>query len=419
MKKRNNTIIYLNILSIVTFCVICINLFLYVNKGLNKVYKEKYLRVENSILYYPSFNDEKDNYIAEYLNIIDPSKVDTLKYKVNYIGNFINILFVSYYNNVITDYYSLIFDKKNKVASINDMVTNEELLHDKVYLYLVTNKLDFNYEIYEYAKKSYLFKDNELEIFISNYDDKDSVTIIALNYWELKEHLNFPYKLDENYVVMTPINDREEIPTTKPPENKNKKLIAFTFDDGPSKYTLELLNILDEFNAKASFFLVGYNIRIRNEIVVEMFNRGFEIGNHTIDHSRLTAFNCEKANNKINQNNELFVNLTGNEMRLLRPPYGSINKKLRECIDHPVILWSVDSRDWETRNRDAVVHEVLSHVKEGDIVLFHDLYSTTIDAIKILLPILYADGFKVVSVSELFAAKNLPLEDHQIYRKAS
>ncbi|NLL01607.1 MAG: hypothetical protein GX265_01105, partial [Mollicutes bacterium] len=105
MKKRNNTIIYLNILSIVTFCVICINLFLYVNKGLNKVYKEKYLRVENSILYYPSFNDEKDNYIAEYLNIIDPSKVDTLKYKVNYIGNFINILFVSYYNNVITDYY--------------------------------------------------------------------------------------------------------------------------------------------------------------------------------------------------------------------------------------------------------------------------------------------------------------------------
>ncbi|NLL01756.1 MAG: polysaccharide deacetylase family protein, partial [Mollicutes bacterium] len=295
----------------------------------------------------------------------------------------------------------------------------EELLHDKVYLYLVTNKLDFNYEIYEYAKKSYLFKDNELEIFISNYDDKDSVTIIALNYWELKEHLNFPYKLDENYVVMTPINDREEIPTTKPPENKNKKLIAFTFDDGPSKYTLELLNILDEFNAKASFFLVGYNIRIRNEIVVEMFNRGFEIGNHTIDHSRLTAFNCEKANNKINQNNELFVNLTGNEMRLLRPPYGSINKQLRECIDHPVILWSVDSRDWETRNRDAVVHEVLSHVKEGDIVLFHDLYSTTIDAIKILLPILYADGFKVVSVSELFAAKNLPLEDHQIYRKAS
>ena len=326
--------------------------------------------------------------------------------------------FKSYNDNVIIDYYSLIFDKKNKIASINDLVTNEQLLLDKVNLYMATNKLNFDYKAYEYAKKSYLFKENELEIYVSNYNE-NSVTLIALNYWELKDNLSFPCKLDEKYVLMTPINDREEIPTTKPPENENKKLIAFTFDDGPSKYTLELLNILDEFNAKATFFLVGYNIKIRNEIVQEMFNRGVEIGNHTIDHSRLTAFNCEKANSKINQNNELFINLTSNEMKLLRPPYGSINKKLRECINHPIILWSVDSRDWESRNTEAIVYEVLSHVKDGDIVLFHDLYPTTIDAIKFLLPILYADGFKVVTVSELFAAKNMPLENNQIYRKAS
>ncbi len=418
MKKRSSTIIYLYIIAIVTFCLICINLFLFFNKGLTKLYKEKYLRVENSILYYPYFSDEKDNYIAEYLNIINPSKVKKLKYTVNYIGEFTNILFKSYNDNVIIDYYSLIFDKKNKIASINDLVTNEQLLLDKVNLYMATNKLNFDYKAYEYAKKSYLFKENELEIYVSNYNE-NSVTLIALNYWELKDNLSFPCKLDEKYVLMTPINDREEIPTTKPPENENKKLIAFTFDDGPSKYTLELLNILDEFNAKATFFLVGYNIKIRNEIVQEMFNRGVEIGNHTIDHSRLTAFNCEKANSKINQNNELFINLTSNEMKLLRPPYGSINKKLRECINHPIILWSVDSRDWESRNTEAIVYEVLSHVKDGDIVLFHDLYPTTIDAIKFLLPILYADGFKVVTVSELFAAKNMPLENNQIYRKAS
>ncbi len=421
MKKRNSFIVYLIFIAVIVFCLLTINLFLYF-KDLNKLYEDRYRRIDNTYLSYPYFENDKDIHIEKYLKNVDTSKTDQVKYIVNYLGDYINIVFKLYKEELLIDYDSIIFDSNNNTVEINNLIDDENLLKDKVELSIETYKLSMTMNDYEYGKKSYLFKDNELEIYLSNYDEENTISLITINYWEIKDSLKFPYKLDKKYKLMDLIEreDEELVAPIIPNDNiEDKKLIAFTFDDGPSNLTLELLDVLDEFNANSTFFLVGYNVKIRNSVVLDMYNRGFELANHTIDHSRLTKFDCSKANDKINQNEELYNNITNSTMPLLRPPYGSINDKLVECILNPIILWSVDSRDWESRNTEKIVATVLSDIKEGDIVLFHDLYPTTIEAIKVLLPILYADGYKVVSVSELFAANNIQLENHKIYRKAS
>lgn len=424
MKRKSNTLIYLIFASIVIFCLVIINLFIYL-KDFNMLYEDKSRTIKDTTLNYPYFNNEKDIYIEEYLNIIDTTKVDDVKYLVNYLGEYTNIIFKLYQNDTVVDYYSILFNDKNNFVTINDLIFDDKILNEKVKLFIDINNLKISEKEYKIAKKSYLFKDSEMEIYLSNYKDDNTISLITINYWELKDNLNFPYELDKKYVLMIPAQNEENVvqdntnPIIPPKELKDKKLVAFTFDDGPSKYTLEVLDILDEFNANATFFLVGYNIKIRNSIVLDLYNRGFELGNHTTDHSRLTKFNCSKANDKISQNNDLVKNITNEDLILFRPPYGAINETLVKCLNYPIILWSVDSRDWESRNTEMIMYEVLASVEDGSIVLFHDLYPTTVEAIKLLLPILYADNYEVVSVSELFVARDIPLENNKIYRKAS
>lgn len=421
MIKKYKSIIYFIIFMIMIFCTIIINLFIHY-KNMNKLYEDKSWSIGNSIFNYPYFNDNRDLFIEEYLNKVDINRVDTVKYMVNYLDKYQNVLFKLYKDDLIVDYHNIIFNNNEQVVNISSLITDENILNEKIELYKDLNKIKLTSEHISKASKSYLFKDKEMEIYLTNYNDEKSISLITINYQEIKEYLNIPYKLDSKYKKMqkesTKTTESKNNPIIPPPETtKPKKKIAFSFDDGPSSYTLELLDVLDEFKAKATFFLVGYNIKIRNSVVLEMFNRGFELGNHTIDHSRLTKFDCEKAATKIKENNELVLNITNSNMKLFRPPYGAINDKIKPCIEYPIILWSVDSRDWESRNTEKIVEEVMTNVKEGDIILFHDLYPTTIEAIKILLPMLYLEDYEVVSVSELFADKKLTLENGEVYRK--
>ena len=160
----------------------------------------------------------------------------------------------------------------------------------------------------------------------------------------------------------------------------------------------------------------SYNIKSKNDVVLELFNRGHELGNHTLDHTRLTKFNCEKLDIYLNENEVLVENIINEKIKLLRPPYGLVNDKIINCINYPLILWNIDSRDWESRNVNSIMEVVLKNPQDGDIVLFHDLYETTYESIKKLLPILYNNGFQVVSVSELMEAKGIELQNGERYR---
>ena len=415
--KKYQSIIYMIIIAIITFCILAINLFLYF-KNVNKLYEDKTRRVDNTYFSYPYFESDKDIFIEEYLNTIDTFEVDSVKYIVNYLGDYVNIIFKNYKNNLIVDYHSIIFDEENNVTEIGSLITDENILNEKLLLLIKLNNKKITEDELKIAKKSYLFKDRELEIYLTDYNEIKSITTIILNYWEIKDYLKIPYDLDNKYELIKDIPLNKENPIIPPMEiSPQKKLVAFTFDDGPSSYTLELMDILEEYNANATFFLVGYNIKVRNTVVLDMYSRGFEIGNHTTDHSKLTKFDCSKAQTKINGNDELFHNITNDNMKMLRPPYGAYNDAIKSCAGVPIIMWSVDSRDWESRNTEKIVDVVLSSIKEGDIVLFHDLYATTIEAVKILLPVLYADGYQVVNVSQLYASKNIILENGSVYKK--
>ena len=149
-----------------------------------------------------------------------------------------------------------------------------------------------------------------------------------------------------------------------------------------------------------------------------MSDRGFEVANHTTDHSKLTKLTEAKYLSKINDNNALFKELTGKDMPYLRPPYGSYNDKIKANAGVPIVTWSLDTRDWESRNKDKVIEMVINNIKEGDIILFHDLYESTRDAVKELMPLLKEQGYQAVSVGELFKSKGITLEAGTSYRYA-
>lgn len=413
IKKRKNILLFITLILII-LCTLIANLFIKLDK-INKLYDDKIYKKANVIYNYPYFSDGKDIYIKEYLNTVDIKKNNNIKYIANYIGDYIVVLFKLYKDDNIVDYKSIIF-KDDKITNVNALINNSEEFNKILKRYRNNNKMKISDESLEKGTRSYLFKDKELDMFLSNYDDKKSITLFRINYQEIEDFITFPYRIDPKYKKMKDITT-----TTNPINNnvdQNKKLVAFTFDDGPTKYSLPIAEVLEEFNANATFFMVGYNIKIRNSVVLDLYNKGFELGNHTIDHSRLTKFNCEKAETKIEQNNDLILNITNEKAKLFRSTYGAINNNIKSCIKYPIIHWSVDSRDWESRNVENITYEVLSNINDGDIILFHDLYQPTLDAIKIILPILYADNYQVVSVSELFKAKNIPLEPGIVYRKA-
>ncbi len=419
MSRSTKSIIYFLSIVISLFCLVTINLYLHVS-SLKLDYENKELVLMGTELNYPYYNDDKDIFIQSFINEIDIDVISRVDYLINKFDEYTNILFRLYDNDYIVDYGNLIFNEDNNLIEPDFLIENDALV-DKMKLYSYHQGLDLTDSNISVAKKSYYFNESDLDIYLTKYDYLDSITKITLNYKELNGNITFSFKEDKTYKLMEEIEEDELVPFVPiiPPVEKenNKKKVAFTFDDGPTSYTLEIMDALDEFDAGATFFLVGYNVKRNPGILSEIHKRGYEIANHTIDHSRLTTFTCEKSRAKLQENSDLIFSIIGERPKLFRPPYGAIDDRILECIDEPVIMWSVDPRDWESRNTEEVVFHILENLKDGDVVLFHDLYPSTVDAIKILLPILYDDDFELVTVSELFESKNIPLESHNIYRR--
>lgn len=219
-------------------------------------------------------------------------------------------------------------------------------------------------------------------------------------------------KLERNKKIEAIIN---KVQTIEQQEIVNdKKLVALTFDDGPGKYTSQLVQILKDNNATATFFLVGRSINYYPNAVKEAYLAGNEIAIHTYTHTSFTKMTIEEILGEINKTRELIEGLGVECADLVRPPYGSINNKIVESIDTSFILWNVDTRDWESRDKDKIKEEVRRAIRDGAIILFHDTHKCTIEAISEILPE-YSEEYEFVSVSELFARNKKELEDNQKY----
>lgn len=183
----------------------------------------------------------------------------------------------------------------------------------------------------------------------------------------------------------------------------DRPMVALTFDDGPGARTDEIINILQQTNQAATFFVVGLNAQYHVDTLRHMEEAGCEIGNHTFNHAYITRLSPEALNDEIESTNSYIRQATGHDATLLRPPGGSHNEASDALVGLPIILWSVDTRDWQTRSTEATINSVLSSVSDGSIILMHDIHPTTVDAALYLIPELQRRGYQLVTVSELAA----------------
>lgn len=186
-------------------------------------------------------------------------------------------------------------------------------------------------------------------------------------------------------------------------ENELKDLkIALTFDDGPhSVYTEKLLDGLQSRNVKATFFLIGKNIEGKEEIVRRIHQEGHLIGNHTYSHVRLSQIDLQKALAEIQNTNDMIEKITGQSVKYIRPPFGSWNPKLDEYVTMQKVKWTVDPKDWRSLNAKSVANHVVKNVKNGDVILLHDIYKTSVEAALEIVDQLQAAGYQFVTLDEL------------------
>lgn len=235
------------------------------------------------------------------------------------------------------------------------------------------------------------------------WKDKKLPILIGINIILLL--INIIFVSDVSFGTNSSSETMEVIPTESNSQNTQievKKKIALTFDDGPhEKYTPMLLDGLKERNVSASFFLMGKNAEAYPEIVKRIKEEGHVIGNHSYSHVRLNAMEELEACKEMTKANEVIKEITGEAPNYVRPPFGAWSNNL-ECITNMlVVLWDVDPLDWQCQNKDLVVKRVVSNVEEGDIILLHDSYQSTVEATFEIIDTLEKEGYEFVTLDEL------------------
>lgn len=195
------------------------------------------------------------------------------------------------------------------------------------------------------------------------------------------------------------------------------KLVALTFDDGPSsRYTAEILDGLKERGVSATFFVLGEMAIYNRKVIRRAYQEGHEIGTHTYNHLDLTKCTREEILEELQLSYEELDRACGEGSEyLVRPPYGNVNDLVKETVDAPLIHWSLDSEDWSLRDSEKVREKILDEVYDGCIILCHDIHKTTVPAALEVVDALTEEGYEFVTVSELFRRRGRELEDHKIY----
>lgn len=197
------------------------------------------------------------------------------------------------------------------------------------------------------------------------------------------------------------------------------KYVALTFDDGPSpRCTPRLLDGLAELGAKATFFVVGCQMVKDPDIVQRIAAEGHQVGNHSYDHADLHSLTREEALADLEKNDALLQELLGEGEYWVRPPYGLLAEKESAALSVPLVNWSVDTEDWRTKDSGRILDVIYRCTGDGDIVLLHDRYQNTVDAVLAAVAHLQQQGYVFVTVEELLARKGIAPEPGVTYRCA-
>lgn len=193
---------------------------------------------------------------------------------------------------------------------------------------------------------------------------------------------------------------------------KKRPLIALTFDDGPGQYTDKLLDCLEENNAHATFFMLGSLVDQYPNEVKRMVELGCEIGNHSWDHANMFELDIDSVVKQFGDTDQALIDACGQASTVIRAPYGNCNDEIISAVGKPFIMWSIDSLDWSYLDADMDYNGIMNDesLQDGTIILMHDIHEPSVEAALRLIPDLIAQGYKLVTVSEMAAAKNVTLQ---------
>lgn len=240
-------------------------------------------------------------------------------------------------------------------------------------------------------------------------DDKDNNITDDKNNKDNEKSLNTDTTKEENSDNKP--NNSDEI---------KKKYVALTFDDGPSGFTKEIIDLLKKYEYNATFFVLGNKLNVDyKDVLKESINNGNEIGVHGFSHKSFTRLKTEALEEEISKSKKYVYNLTGYMPNLVRPPYGNINNNIRNLNLGPYILWNNDTLDWKLRNAKKIYERLINSIEENNIILMHDTYLTTYKALELILPYLKENNYEVVTVSTLFSKNGKTLENNKSYRYAT
>ena len=246
------------------------------------------------------------------------------------------------------------------------------------------------------------------------FDYKDSQLIIfPLKQIQGLDEIALPISDFFDVIQSSYLTEKDEELYKKAQAEKNKKVVALTFDDGPDGNTTpQALDILAKYKIKATFFVQGKNIAGNEAILKRMQSEGHEVGNHSWNHPILTKLSLEDAKKQITDTEDAIKSVLGKSTKLMRPPYGAISDDIRNSLDLSFIMWDVDSLDWKSKNEAAILTEIQHQTSDGAIILMHDIHQPSVNSLPKVIEYLQGQGYSFVTVSELL---NTRLKPHGIY----
>lgn len=320
---------------------------------------------------------------------------------------------------VITNQTIMNFDKKNgKALSMEELFKEDIYYVDRLHDWTKEKMIDAGEEnsklIDKLEAKPEFYEDIALTgegvlVFIDDPANEEPVRVI-IEKSKVSKLLRSEYKgaFQEAPEAMTNLTSEDQGSDNKYQDftlddhlHEEGKEVALTFDDGPHpEVTRQILDVLDQYEAKASFFMIGKRVGYYPEVVREVSERGHEIGNHTWNHPRLGRMSDEQINQQISSTQTILEQVTGQKVDLLRLPFGNLPSANYQEEGH-VVPWTIYSEKWEDLPPEAVAEDILSKVEGDSIILLHDLQLSTVETVELLLEHLYAKGYKVVPVSHL------------------
>jgi len=228
---------------------------------------------------------------------------------------------------------------------------------------------------------------------------------------------NTPVPPMPEYFIRNHIPENRPVPEPTP----RRPMIALTFDDGPSVFTGMILDILEQHNARATFCVLGNKVKNWENTILRAVAGGNEIIGHSWNHTNMTTQNRASVVDAIRNTDDAIYAVTGTRTPLFRPPFGDINSQLESVaaeLGHGILMWSIDPQDWRENHQcpDFIYRWIMNQARDGSVVVLHDIYLSTVQAMEKVIPRLIADGFELVTASELVADHYDDLVPGRIYR---